>query len=268
MPMPKPSSDESQSDFMGRCMSHEMMMEEFPEHDQRVAVCMTQWRRHEEEGKMGAIQLELEPAASGVKARYAHVKTSRAVEIKDVEKGIVEIVFATLEAKDLDDDWTLPGAFPDELVTVSAYGHASWGGGMDGLPVATAQMFNTGKEARASLQFFMDTTPGMETFRTMKNLGALGQYSYGYDVLELGELTPELRSIGVSRVLKTLKVHEISPVLRGAGVGTRTVSAKQSKAITDADDAKLKDQALKELARFEQTRARLLFHYEPERTGT
>lgn len=44
MPVPKPHADESQSDFMSRCMGNDTMKEDFPDEEQRVAVCMTQWR--------------------------------------------------------------------------------------------------------------------------------------------------------------------------------------------------------------------------------
>jgi NADPH:quinone reductase-like Zn-dependent oxidoreductase len=39
MPIPKPSAKEKQSDFMQRCMSDEKMKSEYPQEDQRAAVC-------------------------------------------------------------------------------------------------------------------------------------------------------------------------------------------------------------------------------------
>lgn len=42
MPVPKPSDDESEQDFMGRCMGDDYM-QEFPE-DQRAGVCSTAFR--------------------------------------------------------------------------------------------------------------------------------------------------------------------------------------------------------------------------------
>lgn len=43
MPMPKPRSGESQSDFITRCMGNETMKSEYSEQDQRNAVCSSQW---------------------------------------------------------------------------------------------------------------------------------------------------------------------------------------------------------------------------------
>ena len=39
MPMPKPADGESKKDFLSRCMGDEMMNSEFPDNDQRYAVC-------------------------------------------------------------------------------------------------------------------------------------------------------------------------------------------------------------------------------------
>jgi hypothetical protein len=253
--MPEPTSSESQSDFMGRCMGHESMMEEFPEQDQRVAVCMTQWRRHEEDGKMGA-QLEL-PAAGQRKAVTAQVKVGDA--------GQFEAVIATFNVVDLDGDVTLPGAFEEGAeVIVSAYGHGSW---MGELPVGKGVLKSTERDARIVGEFFLDTTAGKDHYAVAKRLGAKQEWSYGYDVLETGkveDLPPELQA-GARRVLAKQQVHEASPVLKGAGIDTRTVVVKTVAPVTPApkaDAGAVHDAALKELARFEQTRARLLFHPE------
>jgi hypothetical protein len=47
MPMPSPRTDESESDFMSRCMS--ALADEFPDRGQRAAVCLRQWRDKDEE---------------------------------------------------------------------------------------------------------------------------------------------------------------------------------------------------------------------------
>lgn len=145
------------------------------------------------------------------------------VEIKDAEKGVVYAAFAKLDAKDRDDDWTPSGAFGDQKVRVSAYGHGSWAGE---LPVGKGAIKEIDGEAVAELKFFMSTARGREHFEVIKEMGDLQEWSYGYDVLEMGELTDELRDKGVQRVLKRVKVHEVSPVLLGAGVGTRTLAVK------------------------------------------
>ena len=44
MPLPKPKSSESRKDFMQRCMSNSTSVSEFPNTDQRLAVCSKQYR--------------------------------------------------------------------------------------------------------------------------------------------------------------------------------------------------------------------------------
>lgn len=49
MPLPKPNAGETQNEFMSRCMESAVMMEDFPDSDQRLAVCSTQWDAADEE---------------------------------------------------------------------------------------------------------------------------------------------------------------------------------------------------------------------------
>lgn len=146
------------------------------------------------------------------------------VQIKDADKGTIECVFATTGVKDHDGDFTLPGAFEvGAEVIISAYGHKSW---MGVLPVGQGVIRVEKDKAILDGEFFIDTPNGAETFGVIKRLGRKQEWSYGFDVLETGELTEDMRQKGVWRVLKKLKVYEVSPVLVGAGVDTMTLSAK------------------------------------------
>ena len=53
MPLPHPTSGESKEKWMDRCMGMPMMNEEFPNTNQRVAVCMRQWK----EGKYSSVAM-------------------------------------------------------------------------------------------------------------------------------------------------------------------------------------------------------------------
>ncbi len=144
--------------------------------------------------------------------------------LKAGDKGQVEAVIATFNVVDKDGDYTLPGAFTDgSEVLISAYGHSSWTGQP---PVGKGVIRTTTRDARLHGQFFLDTQSGKEHFTVLRELGSKGHWSYGFDVLETGELTDELRKLGATRVLKRLDVFEVSPVLLGAGVDTRTVATK------------------------------------------
>lgn len=215
MPLPTPNSGETQDAFVERCMSNEVAVLDFPDEEQRLAVCFRQFME--------------------VRGMSEHERKSLRVEIKDAEKGIVTAAFAKLDVKDRDNDLTLPGAFGNQNVRVSSYGHGSW---MGELPVGRGTITEKDGEAVAELKFFMSTQHGREHFEVVKEMGELQEWSYGFEVAETGELTDELRQIGVRRVLKRLKVDEVSPVMRGAGIGTRTLSVKAESGSEDGAPAR------------------------------
>lgn len=148
-------------------------------------------------------------------------KSLNGIEIKNADTGEVEAIFSTLNVVDSDGDVTLPGAFTDgQPVRISAYGHQSWQGA---LPVGKGTIHEDGDVAIFKGTFFLDTTPGRDTFNTVKNLGELGEWSYSlHDVKShAGEL--DGKSVNF---LEKINVHEVSPVLKGAGIGTRTLAVK------------------------------------------
>lgn len=150
-------------------------------------------------------------------------KSAVRVEIKDADKGFVDLVFSTFNVVDKDGDVTLPGAFEDGAkMPVSAYGHTSWEGA---LPVGIASISQTPREAQAHAKFFLDTPDGAATFKTVKRLHGegLGDWSYGYDPKDYSFGDFEGQQV---RFLKSVGVDEISPVLKGAGVNTRTLGTK------------------------------------------
>ena len=44
MPLPKPTKDQNQKDFMNDCMGDPTMNSEYPNQQQRLAVCYVIWR--------------------------------------------------------------------------------------------------------------------------------------------------------------------------------------------------------------------------------
>jgi hypothetical protein len=150
-----------------------------------------------------------------------HKTFSSLVELKTKDNGEVTAIFSQLNVIDHDGDVTVPGAFTnDEKVKISAYNHSSWG---PALPAGKGSIHADGDFAYAELQFFMSTATGKETFQTVKEMGDQQEWSYGYDILQsdFGEFDGK-----TVQYLRKLKVHEVSPVLLGAGIGTRTLSAK------------------------------------------
>lgn len=149
------------------------------------------------------------------------METKTFTEFKTTDQGHVEAVFSTLNVIDSDRDVTLPGAFQDGApILISAYGHSSWGGNP---PVGKGVIRMDGDRALIDGQFFMDTAAGKDTFLTVKGMGDLGEWSYGFDVLKASSGQHDGEDV---RFLEKLRVFEASPVLRGAGVGTRTIGTK------------------------------------------
>lgn len=161
------------------------------------------------------------------------------VNVKDADQGLVEAVFSTFNVIDHDGDVTLPGAFTDgEEVRISAYGHASWG---SVLPVGKGHIRVDADRAVLEGEFFLNTTAGRDTFEVVKGLGGLQEWSYGFDVVEAESGQHDGKDV---QFLKKLKVHEVSPVLLGAGINTRTLAVKSglkffehaTSVLTDVDE--------------------------------
>lgn len=49
MPIPTPNKDEKKDDFVARCMGNSTMVKEYPDEDQRYAVCISKWNDKKED---------------------------------------------------------------------------------------------------------------------------------------------------------------------------------------------------------------------------
>ena len=145
--------------------------------------------------------------------------------MEDGPEGAVVARIATLGVVDRDGDLTVPGAFGSvEDVKVSPFNHSSAYGAA--LPVGVGKVFERGGAAFFEGLLFLDTIGGRELHTTLKRLSEAGapcEWSYGFEVVESEDA---VRGDQRVRVLKRLALFEVSPVLRGAGIGTRTVSVK------------------------------------------
>jgi hypothetical protein len=163
-------------------------------------------------------------------------KFFRLKDLETSEAGSLTALFAPYLSVDRQKDVTLPGAFGDQQVLISAYGHTSWDGA---LPVGKGRIYDGVAGGEFEGAFFLDTFSGLETYKTVKNVGDLQEFSYSLPEIEselrgLRELQREYPALRLNghdptetvRVLKKIRVNEISPVLLGAGIGTRTISIK------------------------------------------
>lgn len=146
-------------------------------------------------------------------------KTFRAKMVLKAENpGEFEAEFATLGVKDLDGDVTLPGAFQAQGVLIE-----SWNHNYQQLPVGQGTIEERADKAVVSGKFFLDTVNGAEHHHVVKELGDLQQWSYSFNILEaeFGKHNDE-----DVRFLKKMDVIGVGPVMRGAGIDTRTTVIK------------------------------------------
>jgi HK97 family phage prohead protease len=153
------------------------------------------------------------------------------VEIKriDVElkatAGDLSAVFSTFNVPDHDHDVTLPGAFENGAPVRLLPAH-NWNHYMIGKGVIRADQ----NRAVFDGKFFLNTAEGKNWYESIKaDGGELQEWSYGFDVVDA---EPGVWDGQPVRFLKRLKVHEVSPVTLGAGIGTTTLAVKSERFIT------------------------------------
>jgi hypothetical protein len=150
-------------------------------------------------------------------------KTFAIKDLKLDDAGTFLAMFAPFNAIDKQGDVTLPGAFGEQQVIISAYGHGSWQGQ---LPVGKGRIFESPEGGIVEGKFFLDTLAGNETYKTVKNLGAMQEWSYALPEIDFEMSEKDGKKV---RVLKKIKVNEVSPVLMGAGNGTQLLDIKSGR---------------------------------------
>jgi len=151
------------------------------------------------------------------------------IQLKADKPGTFSATISTLNVIDSDMDVTLPGAFSNKEIVMSAYMHGSWDGGMDALPPGKGVVSEINNEVVVEGEFNLNTITGKEHYETLKFMGGIQEYSYGFRPIEyeFGEFNGQQ-----VRFLKKVDIFEFSPVLKGAGIGTRTRDIKSDKGQT------------------------------------
>ncbi len=143
--------------------------------------------------------------------------------LKAENEGDFEAVFSTFDVVDHDGDIVLAGAIPDG-VEVPVVWHHNWAQPV-GRGVVTSEL------GRAIIRgrFFTETAAGMEAYKTVKAMGDLQEYSWGFRIIVASY---EQRDNEWVRLIKQVDIYEVSPVLRGAGMHTGTLAIK-SQSLSD-----------------------------------
>lgn len=59
MPIPTPSKDETQSDFISRCAGDTAMNKDYPDTKQRVAICYSQWKNKDKKEETKSFKVHI-----------------------------------------------------------------------------------------------------------------------------------------------------------------------------------------------------------------
>ncbi|MDO8363055.1 MAG: hypothetical protein Q7V88_09165 [Actinomycetota bacterium] len=118
-----------------------------------------------------------------------------------------------------------------QRVAISAWGHGSWEPGLPPIGIGVVRV--TADEAVMKGRFFLDTAAGHDTFVAVKELHkhGLGEWSYSLHDVTSTRQTINGRPV---RVISSVTIAEVSPVMRGASMNTRTLSAKDLAVIDQA----------------------------------
>lgn len=197
MPIPKPTLGESQDDFMKRCMGNDTMRSEYPEKDQRVAVCMTSFRGKEED------------------MDYEHETLEVCAEIKALNeengesKGEFTGYGSIFGNKDLGNDIVVNGAFARSIASKGARGVKLLYQHKADEPIGVFdEIIEDKRGLKVKGRLALGTQRGKEVYELMK-MGALDGLSIGYRVDAKGY---EYDDKGKRRYIKEVDLMEISAV--------------------------------------------------------
>ena len=143
-------------------------------------------------------------------------------------KGYVKAVFATMDVVDRHNDVLLPGSIGKQYVDMFPYNHGNMGyfftgSGRDDWPVGKGKVYEEDDKAIFEGNMFMDMETPSELYKLLKNMGRKQQYSMN---LRKIKGVPGERDGKEVYLIKSFQIDEVSPVYRGAGVGTRTLALK------------------------------------------
>ena len=209
MPLPKPNGSESRDDFVNRCVGDDKVSTEFPDVDQRVAVCISQY----EGGKMSDQQIDLEEYIEDQETKMEDATLDVQFEYKamadEEEKGIFTGYGSIFGNKDLGNDIVVEGAFAKSIGQKGAKAVKLLYQHRQDEPIGVFdEIIEDRRGLKVKGRLAMGTQRGREVYELMK-MGALDGLSIGYRVDPKGV---EYDEKGKRRYLKSVDLMEISAV--------------------------------------------------------
>jgi len=139
----------------------------------------------------------------------------------DADQGLIEAVVSTFGVLDADREIVMASAFTDGQALPMVWAH-DWA-----RPIGKGIISVQPDRAVFSGRLFLDTTAGLDAFRTMKAMGDLQQFSWGFGVKRADFVEQDGEQ--VRRILET-EAYEVSPVLVGSNPQTGILAIKSSDA--------------------------------------
>lgn len=152
-----------------------------------------------------------------IKRFKTHIKLLESEEV-----GRLQAMFSVFNMRDSDNDVVLPSFFTHGQEAVMS----PWGHDWQSLPPGKGVIKVQQEGAVFDGQFFMDTDSGLQHYRTIKNLGGLQEWSFGFAVTEAKMGPFDDGMLGDVRFLIAGETYEVSPVLVGANRDTHTLDIK------------------------------------------
>lgn len=161
-------------------------------------------------------------------------------KMDDAGHGLARI--AILSAIDHDGDTYSKGAFGWKTKAGEQWVPILPAHDRKAMPLGKARIFEDGDAAYADLHLNLDTPSGRDWHSHLKfDLGTgqpVQEWSYGFDVVDHAK---SMRGTSMVRVLRQVDVHEVSTVVRGAGMGTATLAMKSHGGFAAQLDALLEE---------------------------
>lgn len=208
MPLPQPNLGEDRDDFMSRCMGDEKVRDEFPDSNQRVAVCNSQY----EGAKMvndNIVDCDEVEAIDEAKAETIDIAFEYKAHDDAEEKGLFTGYGSIFGNKDLGNDIVVEGAFAASIGKKGAKAVKMLYQHRQDEPIGVFdEIIEDRRGLKVKGRLAMGTQRGREVYELMK-MGALDGLSIGYRVDPKGVDYDEKRK---RRYLKSVDLMEISAV--------------------------------------------------------
>lgn len=210
MPIPKPGLGEDEEQFMTRCMGNDLMQAEYPDQDQRVAVCLSSFREGgKKEAEVSDNLIDEKFDDSDFEHDTLDVKFDIKATKSEDEAGYFEGYGSIFGNKDLGNDVVVQGAFAKSIGKKGAkavkmlYQHRP-----DEVIGVYDEIIEDSRGLKVKGRLAMGTQRGREVYELMK-MGALDGLSIGYRVSAKGA---DYDDRGKRRMLKEVDLMEISAV--------------------------------------------------------